>query len=65
MLTSSVRGLRILQLRRGLDLRLEQLRMQLAEQVQSLPIGNESWLETERELAAVEQALSRIPAREA
>ena len=60
-----MRGLQILQLRRRLDLRLEQLRLQLADQVQSLPLGNESWLDTERELVAVEQALSRIPAREA
>ena len=65
MLASSMRGLQILQLRRRLDLRLEQLRLQLADQVQSLPLGNESWLDTERELLAVEQALSRIPAREA
>lgn len=65
MLASSMRGLQILQLRRRLDLRLEQLRLQLADQVQSLPLGNESWLDTERELVAVEQALSRIPAREA
>ena len=60
MLASSMRGLQILQLRRRLDLRLEQLRLQLADQVQSLPLGNESWLDTERELVAVEQALARL-----
>ena len=65
MLANSVRSIRIFQLRRGLRLRLEQLQMQLADQVQSLPFGNESWLDTERELVAVEQALSRIPDREA
>ena len=65
MLANSVRGLQMLQLRRGLHLRLEQLQLQLADQVQSLPFGNETWLDTERELVAVEQALSRIPAREA
>ena len=42
--------------------RLEQLQLLLAEQVQTLPRGNESWLDTERELMAVEQALERIPA---
>jgi hypothetical protein len=45
--------------------RLEQLQVLLSEQVQSLPDGNESWLDTERELMAVEQALERIPAIEA
>ena len=65
MLANSVRNTRIFKLRRGLRLRLEQLQMQLADQVQSLPFGNESWLDTERELVAVEQALSRIPDREA
>ena len=65
MLASSVRGLRSLQLQRGLMIRLEQLQLLLAEQVQTLPSGNESWLDTERELMAVEQALERIPAIEA
>ena len=46
-------------------IRLEQLQLLLAEQVQTLPSGNESWLDTERELMAVEQALERIPAIEA
>ena len=65
MLGSSIRGLRALQQRRGLSLRLEQLQLLLADQVQTLPQGNESWLETERELMAVEQALERIPICEA
>ena len=65
MLGSSIRGLRALQLRRGLSLRLEQLQLLLADQVQTLPQGNESWLDTERELIAVEQALERIPICEA
>ena len=65
MLARSVQGLLSLQRRRGLLERLEQLQVLLSEQVQSLPDGNESWLETERELMAVEQALERIPAVEA
>ena len=65
MLASSVHGLRSLQLQRGLMIRLEQLQLLLAEQVQTLPSGNESGLDTERELMAVEQALERIPAIEA
>ena len=65
MLARSVQGLLSLQRRRGLLERLEQLQVLLAEQVQSLPHGNESWLDTERELMAVEQALERIPAIEA
>ena len=62
MLASSIQGLRSLQLRRGLMARMEQLQLLLAEQVQTLPSGNESWMDTERELMAVEQALERIPA---
>ena len=65
MLARSVQGLLSLQRRRGLLERLEQLQVLLAEQVQSLPHGNESWLDTERELMAVERALERIPAIEA
>ena len=42
-----------------------QLQLLLSEQIQSLPHGNESWLDTERELMAVEQALERIPAIDA
>ena len=33
----------------------------LAEQVESLPVENESWLETEREITAVERALQQLP----
>ena len=65
MLARSVQGLLSLQRRRGLLERLAQLQVLLSEQVQSLPDGNESWLDTERELMAVEQALERIPAIEA
>ena len=65
MLARSVQGLVSLQRRRGLLERLEQLQLLLSEQVQSLPDGNESWMDTERELMAVEQALERIPAIEA
>ena len=48
-------------LRRSLQQRFEQLRLRLSEQVQTLPLGNDSWLETERELLAVERALARMP----
>lgn len=65
MLARSVQGLVSLQRRRDLLERLEQLQLLLSEQVQSLPDGNESWMDTERELMAVEQALERIPAIEA
>ena len=65
MLARSVQGLVFLQRRRGLLERLEQLQLLLSEQIQSLPHGNESWLDTERELMAVEQALERIPAIDA
>ena len=65
MLARSVQGLVSLQRRRSLLERLEQLQLLLSEQVQSLPDGNESWMDTERELMAVEQALERIPAIEA
>lgn len=40
--------------------RLEVLRAQLAEQVQTLPQGNESWLDTERELRAAETAMAQL-----
>ena len=35
--------------------------LRLADQVQNLPTGNESWQDTERELQAVEQALAQLP----
>ena len=65
MLATSAQGLRSLQLRERLLDRVELLQTLLAEQVQTLPWGNESWLDTERELVAVEQALERIPAVDA
>ena len=61
MLATSAPELRSLQLRERLLDRVELLQILLAEQVQTLPWGNESWLDTERELVAVEQALERIP----
>ena len=48
-------------MRRTLQQRCEQLMLLLADQVQNLPIGNESWQDTERELQAVEQALAQLP----
>ena len=41
--------------------RCEQLMLLLADQVQNLPLGNESWMNTERELVAAERALARLP----
>ena len=54
-------SLRLLIQRHGLLERLEQLQMLLSVQIETLPLGNESWLATERELVAVERALERIP----
>ena len=48
-------------LRRTLQRRCDQLMLLLADQVQNLPEGNESWLRTERELVAVERALAKMP----
>ena len=48
-------------LRQELRERCEQLMLLLAEQVQNLPLGNESWMNTERELVAAERALARLP----
>jgi hypothetical protein len=48
-------------LRKTLQRRFEHLMTVLAEQVESLPMDNESWLETEREITAVERALQRLP----
>ena len=42
-------------LRKTLQRRFEHLMTVLAEQVESLPIENESWLETEREITAIER----------
>ena len=55
------RSLGLLLRRDGLVERLEQLQTLLSAQIETLPLGNESWLETERELVAVERALERIP----
>jgi len=41
------------------------LQFELADQVSSLPLGNERWLHTERELVAAEQALARLRADQA
>ena len=48
-------------LRQELRERCEQLMLLLADQVQNLPLGNESWMSTERELIAAERALARLP----
>ena len=48
-------------LRKTLQRRFEHLMTVLAEQVESLPMDNESWLETEREITAVERAFQRLP----
>ena len=55
-------------LRKTLQRRFEHLMTVLAEQVESLPIENESWLETEREITAIEatatQAFHIAPIRD-
>ena len=56
------RSLRLLMRRHGLLERLERLQVLLSVQIETLPLENESWLDTERELVAVERALERIPA---
>ena len=38
----------------------ERLQERLAEQIHSLPVGNESWQQTERELIAAERALHQL-----
>ena len=48
-------------LRQELRERCEQLMLLLSDQVQNLPLGNESWMNTERELVAAERALARLP----
>jgi hypothetical protein len=54
----------VLQLRVSLRRRLEQLRLKLSHQVETLPLGNESWLQTERELVAAEKALHSLASAE-
>ena len=56
--------LRVLQLRASLRKRLVQLRLKLSHQVETLPLGNESWLQTERELVAAEKALCSLAGTE-
>ena len=56
------RSLLVLMRRHGLLERLERLQILLSVQIETLPLGNESWLDTERELVAIERALERIPA---
>ena len=48
-------------LRQELRERCEQLMLLLSDQVQNLPLGNESWMNTERELVVAERALARLP----
>jgi len=50
----------LLQLSTALMERCEQLQLTLSEQIEKLPLGNESWLQTERELTAAERALDRL-----
>ena len=50
----------LLQLSDALSARCQLLQFELADQVSSLPLGNERWLQTERELVAAEQALDRL-----
>ena len=56
--------LRVLQLSVSLRRRLEQLQLKLSHQVETLPLGNESWLQTERELVAAEKALHSLVSAE-
>ncbi|QNI73724.1 hypothetical protein [Synechococcus sp. NOUM97013] len=50
----------LLQLSDALSERCQLLQFELADQVATLPLGNECWLQTERELIAAEQALDRL-----
>ena len=52
--------LHIVQLRQALRRRLEQLRELLSHQVETLPLGNEAWMQTERELVAAEEAMRQL-----
>ncbi|EAU74005.1 hypothetical protein [Synechococcus sp. RS9916] len=56
--------MRIVHLRASLRRRLEQLRHKLAHQIETLPLGNEAWIHTERELVAAEHALQTLGAGE-
>ena len=55
--------LRIVQLRQALRRRLEQLRELLSHQVETLPLGDEVWMQTERELVAAEEAMRQLTDR--
>ena len=50
----------LLQLSDALSERCQLLHFELADQVSTLPFGNERWLQTERELVAAERALARL-----
>ena len=54
---------RVVQLSEALQARRERLQERLAEQINQLPFGNESWLQTERELVAAERALHQLDGR--
>jgi hypothetical protein len=47
----------------ALQAQRERLQERLAEQVNSIDVGNESWLQTERELVAAERALHQLDGR--
>jgi len=49
-------------LSQSLSCQREKLRLKLAEQVETLPLENECWLQTERELVAAEKALDQLTA---
>ena len=53
----------LLQLTTALAERCQQLQLELSDQIASLPLGNERWLLTERELSAAEEALLRLHQR--
>ncbi|QNJ31533.1 hypothetical protein SynPROS91_01155 [Synechococcus sp. PROS-9-1] len=50
----------MVQLSETLQAQRERLQERLAEQIHSLPVGNESWQQTERELIAAERALHQL-----
>ena len=52
-----------MQLRQALRRRLEQLRELLSHQVETLPLGDEVWMQTERELVAAEEAMRQLTDR--
>ncbi len=54
---------RVVRLSEALQAQRERLQERLAEQINSLPVGNESWLQTERELVAAERALHELDGR--